>query len=314
LEFPVVIFPYADLDIYKKMEAKEWFPINKEVYNGFSHTLLDFNKDFEHFGAAGLEIFNTHKSEQELDNINLLYVVLTRAVEQLYIISSTETASNGTVTFKKYSGLLINYLKHLGMWNDLQTTYTFGSQKRPNAPKKASTEPTVQTEFISTSKESHNIKVVTKSAMLWDSSKEEALEKGNLIHNIMAKIITKNDVELAITDYLANAIITTDQAKKLTEIVTQIVTHPALCMYYHENLTVYNERDIISKEGLILRPDRVVFVTNNEAVIIDYKTGMQDRNHEQQLQSYQDVLLDMNIRVTKKMLVYINEAVLVKER
>ncbi|HMR15567.1 MAG TPA: PD-(D/E)XK nuclease family protein, partial [Mariniflexile sp.] len=71
---------------------------------------------------------------------------------------------------------------------------------------------------------------------------------------------------------------------------------------------------IISKEGLILRPDRVVFVTNNEAVIIDYKTGMQDRNHEQQLQSYQDVLLDMNIRVTKKMLVYINEAVLVKER
>ena len=314
LEFPVVIFPYADLDIYKKMEAKEWFPINKEVYNGFSHTLLDFNKDFEHFGAAGLEIFNTHKSEQELDNINLLYVVLTRAVEQLYIISSTETASNGTVTFKKYSGLLINYLKHLGMWNDLQTTYTFGSQKRPNAPKKASTEHTVQTEFISTSKESHNIKVVTKSAMLWDSSKEEALEKGNLIHNIMAKIITKNDVELAITDYLVNAIITTDQAKKLTEIVTQIVTHPALCMYYHENLTVYNERDIISKEGLILRPDRVVFVTNNEAVIIDYKTGMQDRNHEQQLQSYQDVLLDMNIRVTKKMLVYINEAVLVKER
>src|SRR5690606_34600552 len=42
LEFPVVIFPYADLDIYQELEAKEWVPINKNLYNGFSYTLLNF--------------------------------------------------------------------------------------------------------------------------------------------------------------------------------------------------------------------------------------------------------------------------------
>ena len=100
--------------IYRELEPKEWFPLNKDLYNGFSHTLLNFNKDFENFGDAGLNIFNTHKSEQELDNINLLYVTLTRAVEQLYVISTTEKASKELATIKKYSGLFINYLQHLG--------------------------------------------------------------------------------------------------------------------------------------------------------------------------------------------------------
>ena len=83
----MVIFPYADLDIYSEKEPTEWFPLEKENFNDFSHTLLNYSKDFEYFGEDGLRIFNSHKSEQELDNINLLYVTLTRAIEQLYVIS-----------------------------------------------------------------------------------------------------------------------------------------------------------------------------------------------------------------------------------
>ena len=49
LEFPVVIFPYADLDIYRELEPKAWFKLDKEKYNGFSHTLLNFNKNFEFY-------------------------------------------------------------------------------------------------------------------------------------------------------------------------------------------------------------------------------------------------------------------------
>ncbi|WP_379926015.1 UvrD-helicase domain-containing protein [Mariniflexile jejuense] len=313
LEFPVVIFPYADLDIYRELEPKEWFPINKNIYKGFSHTLLNFNKDFENFGAIGLEIFNNHKSEQELDNINLLYVTLTRAVEQLYIISSTETASKGDVSIKKYSGLFINYLQHLGIWNDSESVYFFGNQKRESEPEITSTENTIQTEFISTSKESQNIKVVTKSGMLWDTNQEEAIEKGNLIHNIMAKIKTKDDVEIAVFSYVNTAIISNTQAEKLQKIITKIVNHPSLEMYYNSTQTIYNERDIIAKEGVILRPDRVVLTTENDAILIDYKTGAEDKKHTQQLQSYEDVLLEMNIRIKKKILVYINDDILVKE-
>ena len=107
LEFPVVIFPYADLDIYRELEPKEWFGIDAKKYNGFSHTLLNYNKDFENYGDEGKRIYNKHQSEQELDNINLLYVTLTRAIEQIHVISTKDISSKGEANTKKYSGLLI---------------------------------------------------------------------------------------------------------------------------------------------------------------------------------------------------------------
>ena len=33
LEFPIVIFPYANDDIYKRHEKKMWLPINPDEYN-----------------------------------------------------------------------------------------------------------------------------------------------------------------------------------------------------------------------------------------------------------------------------------------
>ncbi|AUP79612.1 UvrD-helicase domain-containing protein [Flavivirga eckloniae] len=313
LEFPVVIFPYADLDIYRELEPKEWFEIDKDKYAGFTHTLLNYNKDFEYYGNEGQRIYTNHQSELELDNINLLYVTLTRAVEQLYIISKKDISSKGVSNNKRYSGLFINYLQHLDLWNDSQTTYVFGDPKKTSERTTITKQANIQQEFISTSKETHNIKVVTKSGLLWDTNQQEAIEKGNLIHDIMSQIKTKDDIDSALNDFAKAALITEHQTNRLKQTIVKIVNHPKLENYYTSNFTIYNERDIISKEGIILRPDRLVINSKNEAVIIDYKTGLEDKKHWQQLQSYQDVLEEMTITVNKKILVYINEVVTIKE-
>jgi len=123
LEFPVVIFPYADLNIYREKEPKVWFPIKHSEYNNFSHTLLNYNKDIAEFGADGEDIYKKHQSSLELDNINLLYVTLTRAVEQLYIISKKDIDSKGKEKLTDYSGLFINYLKNTGEWNETKDVF-----------------------------------------------------------------------------------------------------------------------------------------------------------------------------------------------
>ncbi len=312
LEFPVVIFPYADLDIYFEKEPKEWFSLDKEKFNDFEYTLLNYSKDFENFGEEGLSIFNAHQSEQELDNINLLYVTLTRAIEQLFVISTKDISAKGEVNTKKYSGLFINYLSHLGLWNESDLIYDFGSQKKSSSQtaKKITLE---EQEFISTAKEDHNINIVTNSGYLWDSNQEEAIEKGNLIHNIMSKINTKGDVEFVINDFIESSIINKPQAQILHKIIIEIVEHPKLVACFNSDNIIYNERDIITKQGQILRPDRVIINSKNEAIIIDYKTGKEDKSHVQQLISYQDVLELMKLKVIKKILVYINETIQVKE-
>jgi ATP-dependent exoDNAse (exonuclease V) beta subunit len=313
LEFPVVIFPYADLDIYSELEPKEWFPVDKDIFNGFSHTLLNYNKDFENYGDIGLDIYNNHQASLELDNINLLYVALTRPVEQLYIVSQKENPVKGEISNNKYSGLFINYLVKLNTWSDSQLTYTFGVPEKASQSIISNTNSIQQETFLSSAKENHNIKVVTSSGHLWDSSQLEAIEKGNLIHNIMACIKTKADVEGVLLDFIKASTINKDQATTLKPLILDIINHPKLSNYFDTKYTIYNEQDIITKDGVILRPDRIVINHKKEAVIIDYKTGSEDSKHKNQLLSYQYVLEEMNFKVLKKILVYVNKNVLVLE-
>ena len=313
LEFPVVIFPFADLDIYAEREPKEWFPINPTAFNGFSYALMNFNKDFENYGDLGLEIYNRHKAEQELDNINLLYVALTRAEEQVYILSKNENRLNQNAQAKKYSGMFINYLKHIETWNESQFTYTFGVQKKSSESKVLLTENLPQLKFISSNKNAQNIQIVTKSGFLWDTNQLKAFEKGNLMHNIMSRIITHNDVDPTLDDFEKQGIINISQKETLKNEINNLIVHPNLGRYFEPNLTVYTEKDIITNQGIVLRPDRVVINSNNEAIIIDYKTGLHDKKYAQQLKLYEDVLIEMGIPVKKKILIYINDDISVKE-
>jgi ATP-dependent exoDNAse (exonuclease V) beta subunit len=107
LEFPVVIFPFADLNIYNEIEPKVWFPVNEKEHSGFDTLLLNYKKEVENYGDIGNSIYNTHQSQLELDNINLLYVVLTRAVDQLFINSIKDYNSKGVVNKSTYAGMFI---------------------------------------------------------------------------------------------------------------------------------------------------------------------------------------------------------------
>jgi len=308
LEFPVVIFPYAHLDIYKEVEPKEWFPLDQEQFNGFTKTLLNFNKDFEEFGTTGETIYNQHRSEQELDNINLLYVALTRPIEQLYIISKKENPVKGIITQNTYSGLLTNYLIDNSLWNDAQLEYSFGKVERESQheDKVENTQETDQ--FISVSKLDHNIKIITKSGYLWDTEQENAIEKGNLIHDIMSQIQTIEDVQQVIFDYIQQGSINKQQAQILTHTINGIINTPEVNPYFTNQYTIYNERDIITKTGNIIRPDRLA-IKDNEAVIIDYKTGLSNPKYQQQLEEYSDTLKEMNFTVKKKILIYVNDTI-----
>lgn len=308
LEFPVVIFPYAHLDIYKEVEPKEWFPLDQEQFNGFTKTLLNFNKDFEEFGTTGETIYNQHRSEQELDNINLLYVALTRPIEQLYIISKKENPVKGIITQNTYSGLLTNYLIDNSLWNDAQLEYSFGKVERESQheDKVENTQETDQ--FISVSKLDHNIKIITKSGYLWDTEQENAIEKGNLIHDIMSQIHTIEDVQQVIFGYIQQGSINKQQAQILTHTINGIINTPEVNPYFTNQYTIYNERDIITKTGNIIRPDRLA-IKDNEAVIIDYKTGLPNPKYQQQLEEYSDILKEMNFTVKKKILIYVNDTI-----
>jgi len=100
--------------------------------------------------------------------------------------------------------------------------------------------------------------------------------------------------------------ISKDNLSEIKKVVENIVEHPKLSNYFNEDVLVFNEREIISLDGEIIIPDRLVY-ENGALIIIDYKTGKQEENHRQQLYKYESILKDIGYKIHKKMLVYINE-------
>ena len=313
LEFPVVIFPYADLDIYRELSPREWFPLDSKNYYGFSQVLLNYNKDFQNYGEAGKHIFTKHQAALELDNINLLYVALTRAIEQLHIISTQQLDKNGNENLKNYSGMFIKFLKHIGVWDDNKSYYEFGKSIKTSQEEQSEINANEQDTFISNPKARHNINIITNSGFLWDTAQQEAIEKGNLVHDIMSHIKTLDDIDKTLNQFLTTGIINKEQEKELKQIVIQIIDNPQLQSYFNTEDTIYTEKDIVTKHGTILRPDRLNISEKNEVTILDYKTGLSNIKHAQQLESYSDALKDMGFSIEKKILIYINDSLEIKE-
>jgi hypothetical protein len=74
---------------------------------------------------------------------------------------------------------------------------------------------------------SKNIKIAQREALMWGTHQQEAIEYGNVIHEILSFVKTKNDVDLAITKSIENGLITFGQ-KIVLKTIHEIVNHSEL--------------------------------------------------------------------------------------
>ena len=86
-----------------------------------------------------------------------------------------------------------------------------------------------------------------------------------------------------------------------------IISHKRLEKYYRKGLTAFNEKDIFTQNGSVVRPDRLVFNENN-VTVIDYKTGAEKEEDQVQIKSYGALLEEMGYQVENKILVYVEGA------
>jgi ATP-dependent exoDNAse (exonuclease V) beta subunit len=308
LEFPVVIFP-CDVDIYRQINPKVWIDELPENYDNFNSLLLPYNKELSHVNATGLKIFNQQREELELDNFNLLYVSLTRAVEQLHVITEKKISAKGIEDTKFYSGVFINYLIQLNLWSNDVLDYSFGDAKRASKKERLKSVAEIHEKFISSPWQEHHLVLLAGASKLWDTMQGEAINFGNLIHEILSKIMTINDVEKVVEQFHQQGFLNEEQSEEIKEKIYSIVKHPKLERYFSEDVIVYTEREIVDVDNQILIPDRLVFTDKNQVVIIDYKTGDRSNEHDQQVIRYERVLKSIKFKVIKKMLIYVHQEI-----
>lgn len=304
LEFPVVIFPFADVLLYDGKYDKLWFPL-PDAGLIFKEAQINYKAEIANYGEIGEHMYNEHRSQLELDNINLLYVTLTRAIEKLFVFAEMPTEPQDGIP-STYNHLFMEFLKRKGMWDSDQMIYGFGTDLEKISKAKegiAQMEPL----YLSSNPKAHGLKIVSSEEIYLEEETAAAIAAGNILHDTMAQIHTTADAERVLMELRERAIIPKEELENLRKTVYQITQHPELKKLFEGTDKVYNERSIITKDGRVLRPDRVNISSGNTAVIVDYKTGIPKIYHNDQLVAYAAAMREMGFIVSEKMLIYSND-------
>lgn len=310
LEFPVVIFPFVNDKIIRASGDKMWIDLPTSQKMPLSKALINKKAEVVNYNTQAASLFEITNDKMMLDTINVLYVALTRAGEQLYIISekkevkSSETGydTNSIATF------FIEYLQSIGLDVTESNSFTFGDIKKCSKNKEITNVNEKIEPVHNPNIKSSAIKIAQKEALMWGSKRGASIEFGNLIHELLSQIEYVDSLDFIIDMALRKGKLTYNEYNSVKYILNNIVNHPDLREHFNELARVFNERNIINFNFNTIKPDRVTIFDNN-ATLLDYKTGAKSDTHIQQILEYERALSDMGYNVIKKTLVYIGNEI-----
>ena len=338
LEFDHVIIPFCDW-LLEQADVL-WCEPKEAPCNMLPLAAIDFGKK----GMVGTiyeDDYNTEHLQNVVDNLNLLYVAFTRAVESLFVIGKRKgKSSQGGVGNR--SELIEKVLPAMAL-DDTSLTgqdaegepieFSFGCMpsKQEGKEKKESGKAKEYNPFTQTSSiipveiETFSLKTSFKqsnqSKDFVNADDEEFTQQsnyikmGNILHNVFAHIRTTKDIDKALQQMEIEGIIYDAQLtrEKIEAMIHKRLGDPRVKAWFSEDWTLYNECTILLPNGEERRPDRVM-TRGDETVVIDFKFGHQREEYHEQVIEYMNLLRQMGHKQVSGYLwfVYSNQIIEVK--
>jgi ATP-dependent exoDNAse (exonuclease V) beta subunit len=296
LEFPVVIVPHCSWQVYKAGDT--WVDLHTER-TPLPVSIISLSKKTGELGFE--EEFATEKQDQTLDNLNLLYVAFTRAVERLHIIS----VYSDYITYDSVAHWLEKHMQSK-LQSISDNYFELGALQKKQS--KQHTKGLTNFDLQALSFNSSNKAIQIKAAYLNNTEEAEAAKQsGLLMHWLLSKMYTVNDLSAALNEAVLLGLTDKKEAELLKQKLTQLCSNSEIAEYFAEGLSCKLEAELIMQNGEILRPDRIVF-KDRETILIDYKTGKENNKHySKQLLKYETALVSMGYTQVKKLLVYMDD-------
>ena len=324
LEYPIVIIPFASWS-HQVGSEKIWYDLNNLAYDELS---VAENKNLAHFyskvNAKTLIGFDdlTEQSQHEkeavfLDALNMLYVGATRARLHLHLIvvkpsddahGTTKAIFNVSIgdflcKMAEKEGRLIHHESYLlsNTYAECVSHFVFSEDQIP--------------ECISKSKGlEYDGKLVDIQSSLFeipqirvDSSHSDMFtladkkrEKGNILHDFLAKLKGINDWRL----HYASSI--SSNSFEYRDDMNDILEDEKISDFFIDDELLFVESDILCPDGSVFRPDRVIN-KDGHVFIIDFKSGKRSDQHKVQLGNYCQILHEMGFNNPKGVLIYLSE-------
>ncbi|MBO4722495.1 MAG: UvrD-helicase domain-containing protein [Muribaculaceae bacterium] len=334
LEFKCVIVPFANWQL-DKMGKEFWInedqilsKLNfldeiKKIDKDIVPPLLPIEMSKFKLVSPFADLYESEYEKTLIDNINKLYVALTRPKEELHvfaIIGKNDDTTGKTVEkrFGKSSHMLLRYLPHMTINGEkmrmeernLNTSYASGDEAQQDESKdKLHTFTYYYGESCNAGTERNEESNVLPVKDYWVSSEVLPVhvsmhntsgtlrDEGLKMHFMFGMIKSERDFERAF-NYAKNNGLLNDNVywteEKVKELLDSIKTSKQLMEWFDNDNICYNERNISFPHHDTIdhrRPDRIVKHSNGEMIVVDYKFGPSHTPetiamHKKQVQEY----------------------------
>lgn len=297
LEFKAVIVPFItwQLDHISTKQPFLWVTPDVQPFSDLGVVPVKYSKDL--LNTIFNENYTSEKFSVYLDNLNLLYVALTRAREILYGFSIDNSRSNGTIGGLLKSALCApasegSQLSLHSYYNTEMHVFEYGEMPGNISITKSAKSLITSGYKVNQKVESLNLKLHGENYFSSDSEKREKINYGKLMHELFERITYKSDIPSAVRNLVLEGKISEDDAARITERISGLIEQPEVAGWFSADNKVMNEAGILLSEGITRRPDRVIF-RDGKTVIVDFKFGSENDHYIRQINRYRDLLIQM---------------------
>lgn len=341
LEFDHVIMPYCQWS--NKNTDVIWVEPRLEPFSKLPLVPVDFR------AMSSLEetIYRTDGHEEHIqrtmDDLNLLYVAMTRAVRSLFMLGQRDasTATRSKTICQAIAALpqeICGLPVHIAnaQADTLPLTVTYGvltvKEKKASCEAKSEAEngakcgvkcgaPARENPFTMGSEPvdvcvstHHNSSVLFRQSndsrrfaddSIDDDDAQRYIRIGTIMHQIFSTIRTLKDVEPALLRMEFDGTLYDDTLtrEKLLTELRSKFSNATVREWFSERWRVYNECSILTPEG-VQRPDRVI-TDGNITIVIDFKFGKKNADYHNQVKNYMQLLSDMGHKNVQGFLWYV---------
>ena len=305
LEFPFVIFPYAErVNLYKG--PVRWCSPHPEegssadVEPGIFRVSLDSGTQDSFFAAD----YAKERFMQAVDNINVFYVALTRAVYGLKIIAALPPKNLQRPG--NFSQLLYDYVGGLH--------YQTGEPYDPSAvPHKNIGPEAVESGYASYPADAgRRLKFSPEAADYFGGDgtvgpEASARIRGTVLHDILSGVNVADDLPEAVQAAVKSGDLPASLYDETLHLLEGSIASVADKGWFSPSVKIRSEAAIIGTDGNEYRPDRVVFHPDGSIDVVDYKFGQPKESYLWQVRRYVNLYRKMGYKKVAGYLWYLED-------
>lgn len=327
LEFHTVMIPFCDWEIVPSGTKAPylWCHPDDQPFNQMDLVLVKYNSGLQHTLFSGS--YFREMLYSSVDNLNLLYVAFTRAINTLIVFCPYASKLNNP--YKSISSLIQGVVENFPMldsidrekyidlrdfWNTDTKSFETGELKKVfySAQSKVLENRDLDRLILAGKGDRLKLRIHRETFFdLYDNQKSDSIEHGKLMHELFEKIATLSDVSISLKRVVSEGKINTQTSAEYEQLIYRVLEKEPFRSWFSGEWEVLNERDILRGEDKRHRPDRVM-IRGDELVVVDYKTGAKSNSHHTQVSGYLKDFITMGYATPKGYLWYLSENELVE--